>query len=82
VQVSRTILKENVKNEMEENEEIELNLISEKDTDVEELTPEEAFMKMELINLPAYMFMNKENHQLNVIYKRPDGNFAWLNPKQ
>ena len=57
------------------------NIIEEKETEIEELTVAEALMKMDLINLPAYMFINKENGQVNVVYKRNDGNITWINPR-
>ena len=59
----------------------EFNIIEEKETEIEELTVAEALMKMDLINLPAYMFINKENGQVNVVYKRVDGNITWINPR-
>ena len=59
----------------------DFNIIEEKETEIEELTVSEALMKMDLINLPAYMFINKENSQVNVVYKRNDGNITWINPR-
>lgn len=59
----------------------DFNIIEEKETEIEELTVSEALMKMDLINLPAYMFINKENGQVNVVYKRNDGNVTWINPR-
>lgn len=59
----------------------DFNIIEEKETEIEELTVSEALMKMDLINLPAYMFINKENSQVNVVYKRNDGNVTWINPR-
>ena len=76
---SRKILEE--ENKSNEIEEQKINIISEKETEIEELTVEEAIMKMDLINLPAYMFINKDNKKLNVVYRRPDGNISWINPK-
>lgn len=58
------------------------SVIEEKETEIEELTIDEALMKMDLINLPAYMFINKENGQTNVVYKRNDGNITWINPRK
>lgn len=85
----RFILKENQNENFEEvietgdDKEIvnEFNIIEEKETEIEELTVAEALMKMDLINLPAYMFINKENGQVNVVYKRVDGNITWINPR-
>lgn len=77
----------NVFEEME-NEEVEsekinesLNVISEKTTSIEELSVDEAVMKMDLANLPALVFINKQNRRLNVVYHRKDGNISWIDPQ-
>lgn len=64
----------------EDNKE-EIKVIEEKETEIEELTIEEALMKMNLLNLPAFMFINRDNGLINVVYKRPDGLISWINPK-
>ena len=60
----------------------DFNVIEEKEAEIEELDISEALMKMDLINQPAYMFINKDNGEVNVIYKRNDGNITWINPKK
>ncbi|MDA9231187.1 ribosome-associated translation inhibitor RaiA [Rickettsiales bacterium] len=57
-----------------------LNIIEEKTTQVEELTVDEAIMKMDLSNLPALVFINKDNNRINVVYNRQDGNVSWIDP--
>lgn len=74
----RTILEEN----MNDNNEISLTTIIEKETEIEELTKDEALMKMDLLGLPAFMFVNKDNGKINVIYRRPDNKISWINPKK
>lgn len=75
--------KEELENKKEdENEILELNVIEEKEAEIEELDITEALMKMDLMNLPAYMFINKNNGKINVVYKRNDGNITWINPKK
>lgn len=75
--------KEELENKKEdENEVLELNVIEEKEAEIEELDITEALMKMDLMNLPAYMFINKNNGKINVVYKRSDGNITWINPKK
>ncbi len=59
----------------------EIKVVEEKETEIEELTIDEALMKMDLLNLPAFMFINKNNGLINVVYKRPDGLISWINPK-
>jgi len=58
-----------------------LNVITEKTTDIEELTVEEAIMKMDLADLPALVFINKNNKRINVVYHRRDGNISWIDPQ-
>lgn len=71
-----TEYQEEIKEEAEE-----IKVIEEKETEIEELTVQEALMKMNLLNLPAFMFINKDNGLINVVYKRPDGLLSWINPK-
>ncbi len=72
---------EEMENEEAENVSDELKIVSEKTTDIEELAVEEAIMKMDLANLPALVFINKQNKRLNVVYHRRDGNISWIDPK-
>ncbi len=70
-----------------ENEEVEEKLdashqvIAEKTTAIEELSVDEAIMKMDLANLPALVFVNSKNKKLNVVYHRKDGNISWIDPQ-
>ncbi|MFT6332555.1 MAG: ribosomal subunit interface protein [Lentimonas sp.] len=57
-----------------------LKVITEKNTDIEELTVDEAIMKMDLSDLPALVFINSKNNRLNVVYHRKDGNISWIDP--
>ena len=69
--------------ENEESDQMEdsLKVVSEKNTDIESLTVEEAIMKMDLQDLPALVFINKKNKRLNVVYHRKDGNISWIDPR-
>jgi ribosomal subunit interface protein len=72
--------------EIEEEETIAMNqvdslkIIEEKTTIVEELSVNDAIMKMDLSNLPALVFINSQNKRLNVVYLRKDGNVSWVDP--
>ncbi len=57
-----------------------VSVINEKITDVEELSVTDAIMKMDLANLPALVFINKDNRRINVVYYRKDGNISWIDP--
>ena len=58
---------------------IAASLITEEKTiDVQALSVADAVMHMDLTAVPALMFINKDNHQLNMVYKRKDGNITWV----
>ncbi len=65
--------------EVEESEEETPLIIAEKPTRIESLSVSEAVMRMNLANLPALMFINKQNGCVNVVYHRKDGNVSWVN---
>jgi putative sigma-54 modulation protein len=44
------------------------------------LSPEEAALQMELLNHNFFVFLNAETHQINVIYRRQDGNYGLIEP--
>ena len=56
-------------------------IIAEGQTDLEHLTVSDAVMRMDLGELPALMFINKRTGHINVVYRRPDGNISWIDPK-
>jgi putative sigma-54 modulation protein len=47
---------------------------------VKPMDPEEAAMEMELIGHDFYVFRNADNNQVNVIYRRRDGDFGLIEP--
>ena len=72
----------NIITQKNEEETPKFEVVETKKTEIEELTVDEAVMKMELLGLYGFAFLNKENNKLNFIYKRPDGNIAWVNPSE
>ena len=56
------------------------NSTIEKTAKIEELTVDQAIMKMDLADLPALVFINKANNRVNVVYNRKDGNISWVDP--
>lgn len=72
----------NIITQKDEEETPKFEVVETKKTEIEELTVDEAVMKMELLSLYGFAFLNKENNKLNFIYKRPDGNIAWVNPSE
>jgi ribosomal subunit interface protein len=44
------------------------------------LTVSEAVMRMDLAHTPVMMFKNRAHGELNVVYRREDGNIGWIDP--
>lgn len=55
-------------------------VIAEMQTIIEDLTVSDAVMRLELGDLPAVLFRNKGNGEMNMIYRRHDGNIGWIDP--
>lgn len=47
---------------------------------VRTMTVSMAVMQLDLAESPALMFRNAANGELNVVYRRPDGNVGWIDP--
>jgi len=47
---------------------------------IKPMDPEEAAMEMELVGHDFYVFRNAESDEVNVIYKRRDGNYGLIEP--
>lgn len=73
---------EEMESEESDNLDDSVKIVDEKTTDIEELSVEEAIMKMDLQNLPALVFTNSKNKRLNVVYHRKDGNISWIDPQK
>ena len=56
-------------------------VIAEMDTTIETMSVAEAVMRMDLAELPVLMFKSASHGGLNMIYRRPDGNVGWIDPK-
>ena len=57
-------------------------IIAEMKTDIPELTVSEAVMRLDLSAEQALLFNNAAHDQLNVVYRREDGNIGWISPSQ
>ncbi|MDA8424348.1 MAG: ribosome-associated translation inhibitor RaiA [Nitrospiraceae bacterium] len=57
-------------------------IIKTKRFDLKPMQPEEAVMQMELLDKDFFIFSNVINGQVNVIYKRKDGNVGLIEPAQ
>ncbi len=47
---------------------------------IKPMTPEEAAQQMELLHHDFYVFRNEESEDVNVVYKRQDGNYGLIEP--
>jgi ribosomal subunit interface protein len=55
-------------------------VIAETHTEIATLSVSDAVMRMDLADQAVLMFRNSTTKELNVIYRRPDGNIGWIDP--
>ncbi len=55
-------------------------IIAEQATDISHLTVGEAVMRLDLADQTLLMFRNSTSGEINVVYRRGDGNIGWLDP--
>ncbi len=55
-------------------------IVAEMQTEVPTLTVSEAVMRLDLANDTAMLFRNRAHGGLNLVYRRTDGNFGWVDP--
>lgn len=55
-------------------------IIKKKSFDIKPMNPEEAAMQMELLDKNFFVFTNASSGNINVLYKRRDGNFGLIEP--
>jgi ribosomal subunit interface protein len=56
-------------------------VIAEMSTELPSLTVGEAAMRMDLADAPVLLFRNRSHGELNLVYRRTDGNIGWIDPK-
>jgi putative sigma-54 modulation protein len=57
-------------------------IIKIKQFEVKPMNPEEASMQMELLDKNFFVFTNEQTGEINVIYKRNDGNYGLIEPRK
>ncbi len=62
------------------NGQMHATVIAEQATEISLLSVSEAVMRMDLADQPVLMFRNTATGQLNVVYRRSDGNIGWIDP--
>lgn len=75
--ISEQIEEDNFDNENQKT----FDVITEKTTDIETLTIDDAIMKMNLADLPALAFVNADSKNLNMVYHRKDGDISLIDLK-
>jgi len=61
-------------------EEFSPAIIKRKSFDIKPMSPEEAAMQMELLDKNFFVFTNASSGDINVLYKRKDGNLGLIEP--
>jgi len=56
-------------------------VIAEMITELPSLTVGEAAMRMDLAEAPVLLFRNRSHGELNLVYRRADGNIGWVDPE-
>ncbi|MGE0829365.1 MAG: ribosome-associated translation inhibitor RaiA [Hyphomonadaceae bacterium] len=57
-------------------------VIAETEVSVRTMPVSMAVMQLDLAEAPALLFRNAGHGGLNVVYRRPDGNIGWIDPKR
>jgi ribosomal subunit interface protein len=56
-------------------------VIAEMTTELPTLTVGEAVMRLDLADAPVLLFRNRSHGELNLVYRRADGNIGWIDPE-
>jgi len=55
-------------------------IVAEMTCDIPSLTVGEAVMRMDLADVPTFIFRNRAHGGVNVVYRRRDGHIGWVDP--
>lgn len=55
-------------------------VVAESPAEIANLSVSDAVMRMDLADQPVLMFRNRATGELNVVYRRSDGNVGWIDP--
>ncbi len=64
----------------DEGEEFEARIVRTKQFQMKPMSVEEAALQMELLDHAFFVFKNADTSQINVVYRRRDGNFGLIEP--
>ncbi|NLM04829.1 MAG: ribosome-associated translation inhibitor RaiA [Clostridiales bacterium] len=79
-QFYETIRFENITQSDEEDDKYDPKIVKTKRFPIKPMSPEEAVLQMELIGHSFFVFANAETDEVNVVYKRKDGNYGLIEP--
>jgi len=74
------VIAANDSSESEETEELNPAIIAESTHAIAHLSVGEAVMKLEISDAPFVLFKNDKHGQVNIVYRREDGNIGWVDP--
>ncbi len=77
--VSNLFLENQANEEFEEEKEIKI--VRTKKFAMKPMDPEEACFQMEMSGHTFYVFLNSDTDEVNVVYKRKDGNYGLIEPE-
>ena len=63
------------------NSEAESMIVKTKQFAIKPMTAEEAVLQLDLIGHDFFVFKNAETEQINVVYRRRDGNYGLIEPE-
>src|SRR5215208_6774172 len=64
----------------EDEEEIEARIVRTKQFQMKPMNPEEAALQMDLLGHAFFVFTNADTGEINVVYRRRDGNYGLIEP--
>src|ERR687885_1757655 len=64
----------------DEEEEREARIVRTKQFQMKPMSPEEATLQMELLDHTFFVFTNADTGEINVVYRRRDGNYGLIEP--
>lgn len=57
-------------------------IVAEMPHEIETLSAREAVLRLDLGDQPAMLFRNAAHGRLNMVYRRVDGNYGWVDPQE
>ncbi|WP_026478985.1 ribosome hibernation-promoting factor, HPF/YfiA family [Alkaliphilus transvaalensis] len=76
-----TIRFENIPLPQKDEEELDSKIVKTKRFAIKPMTSEEAVLQMELVGHNFFVYTNADTEEVNVVYKRKDGNYGLIEPE-